>query len=1616
MADELTTQLKATFDGTEASQGLAKLGTDAEKVSRKVKDAGDGANTGLKRIKDGADAAAMGMTAAEKRMSASMQNIAASLAAGGDAAKRFEAQLTLRGMDVSKFQPMLQGLRELQAEQEKAVESSKKLSEQSRQMAASIGALAAGFVSGAFMSKFISETINAEQEQAQLAAVLKSTGEAAGWSQQKLNDMADAMSKSTTFSAGDINQAQTRMLSYSNVVGEQFPRAMQAAADMSARMGMSITQAAEQIGKALDVPSEGLTALTKQGFRFTEQQKLLVEQLEATGQAGKAQAIILEAVESSYGGAAEAARNTLGGSLKALQNQFNDLMTGDQGSANGLRQGIEDLTNTMASESTKAGFQTVLKGITAIINTALTGISVLGRLATAISDSAKATDHQNQSRSFDYNRQQYNLMQELLKADPGNKNYETQAANYYKAMRDAHNAMQGITAGMSGASIPVVEPEKVEASTKAINNQTVALGKSSEWIKAYGTQAEKLNLELGEWKKKLGDAFTPEMEQAIRASYAAKSQGAKDAAAAAKQEAQQYRDLMSAINAKIATARMEAEGGRKLTESQQLEIKLAEELKTGKLKLNSADEANYRARIAILAAQERSIAATKREVEAYREQVANQEAIAADLVAQSKAREAGRQALDAYYNEVNDGTRSLQLEASLIGKSNVERATAIGQYQALIKYEKELQRIRDNTGYDEGQREEARAEALATYTKDLANAANKAVLDEWNNTVNQVESIFVTGFADMMNNGKSGWDSFCKSLKTSFFTLVAKEIYAMFAKPFVVQLVGSFLGIAGGGAGGAAMQAASGAGGLMNIASNLSSIWGFLTGGLNAAGAAGKWLATSNLTGLGGEAVQQMLGEFGAGMMNTASWSAASTAAQAGGAQLAGVIAGSLMNGFAGYGLSKFISGGYSAGGWVNTVAGIASMIPGIGPIAGLIGGVFNRAFGRKLKDSGIEGEFGGETGFEGRQFEFYKGGWFRSDKTKYKPLEEKTRKGFADTFTGYKDSIEAMGESLGLGADLLDGFTYKVKISLKGLSEEDAAKKIQEEFDKLGNAMAGVILTSDEYAKEEETRLQTLTRLSTSLQTVNEWLKVTGDQLFTVGLAGADMASKLIDAFGGQDQFSSVTSSYYDKYFTDAQKIDNVMKQMSSAMKELGFDAVPASRQAMMDLINAQDLTTEEGRKTYAALMGVANILDTVYSSAEQFKALEKDLDIQLLRATGREDEAVQLEREKRLRELEAYGDDVSKSIVEKQKAVWAAQDKEAQKQASLAATGLTVDSMVDGFIQQINEGRGAQAGEWLADQIAVGFEQAIYGQAIGIIMNSIIDGVITPVVTAAMTGSTISAAVSGAAIETMVKNATAAAEALSLLLNDPAFKEAMAKVLGVVKDLGNSIGSTIPKMSTYRQATTNVANGYGSATDAANSAAEAAKKLADQWKSTIDSMGNEMKRLRGELLGETEDGGMAYFESLFAIKTAQARAGDQDAANELPSIIQALEGLAKGTAGTKAEVLLMQSAWLDSIKVTRDYLANKYGVDIGNEQSAVSGATTAAAVIKGGANTAVLGALQTSSDNPAVLAELKALRLEVELLRKDQRAISDVETPALQNIDRSTNRLKMLKEMEDM
>jgi len=236
----------------------------------------------------------------------------------------------------------------------KEIESSAKRAGAAWKQATSLMRVAfAGFHVASGLGAFVQNTIRAQNEQAQLAAVLNSTGRAASMNVGELNKMAAAMSKATTFSTEDITQAQTTLLAFTGVAGKEFPRAMQAAADMAARTGMTFKSAAELIGRALDIPSQGLTSLTRQGFRFTDEQKKLTEHLEATGRKAEAQGIIFQALEESYGGAAVAARDTLGGALAALRNTVSALLTDESGSLGALRSVVEGLNDALGSDAAR---------------------------------------------------------------------------------------------------------------------------------------------------------------------------------------------------------------------------------------------------------------------------------------------------------------------------------------------------------------------------------------------------------------------------------------------------------------------------------------------------------------------------------------------------------------------------------------------------------------------------------------------------------------------------------------------------------------------------------------------------------------------------------------------------------------------------------------------------------------------------------------------------------------------------------------------------------------------------------------------------------------------------------------------------------------------------------------------------------------------------------------------------------------------------------------------------------------------------------------------------------------------------------------------------------------
>lgn len=264
---------------------------------------------------------------------------------------------------VARIGNFIEPMRQAESQSQRSVTAIERHADNASSSIKGMAASALGLLSvGAIFGKFAQNTRDAEQEQTQLAAVLRATGQAAGYTQDQLNDMTSAMKGAPMVSGGDINQAQIALLAFTNIAGKEFPRALQTAIDMSVRTGSSLTSAAETIGRALDVPSQGLSALSKQGFRFTEDQKALVEQLEKTGRAAEAQGIILAALESTYGGAAEAARGTFDGALTSLNNTIDDVLTGE-GSLELATNLMNNLTDALADPAAAQAINVLTGGV-----------------------------------------------------------------------------------------------------------------------------------------------------------------------------------------------------------------------------------------------------------------------------------------------------------------------------------------------------------------------------------------------------------------------------------------------------------------------------------------------------------------------------------------------------------------------------------------------------------------------------------------------------------------------------------------------------------------------------------------------------------------------------------------------------------------------------------------------------------------------------------------------------------------------------------------------------------------------------------------------------------------------------------------------------------------------------------------------------------------------------------------------------------------------------------------------------------------------------------------------------------------------------------------------------
>lgn len=167
-----------------------------------------------------------------------------------------------------------------------------------------------------------------EKINTQTASAIRSTGGAANVTASEVENLAGSIENMTATEAESIQQGANMLLTFKNIRNEAgagndiFNQSVLALNDMSVAMGQEPRTAAIQLGKALNDPVAGISALSRVGITFTEDQKNLIKSMVEAGDVASAQKVILAELNSQFGGSAESYANTFAGSIDLMSHAW----------------------------------------------------------------------------------------------------------------------------------------------------------------------------------------------------------------------------------------------------------------------------------------------------------------------------------------------------------------------------------------------------------------------------------------------------------------------------------------------------------------------------------------------------------------------------------------------------------------------------------------------------------------------------------------------------------------------------------------------------------------------------------------------------------------------------------------------------------------------------------------------------------------------------------------------------------------------------------------------------------------------------------------------------------------------------------------------------------------------------------------------------------------------------------------------------------------------------------------------------------------------------------------------------------------------------------------------
>jgi phenylpyruvate tautomerase PptA (4-oxalocrotonate tautomerase family) len=226
----------------------------------------------------------------------------------------------------------------------------------------SIGFRAAGVAAAAFGTAVAASIASGVKSYAELErkilrteSIIKATGNAAQLSSKQLVDLANRLDLATLNDRDAILDAINAMQTFRAVSGDVFTRSIELAVDLAEVLGTDLRSQVVQLGKALEDPITGLTALRRVGVSFTESQKEQIKTLVASGEALKAQGIILDTISKQVGGAAEGAAGGLSGKVDTLSfrwREFKESLASSEAVISSIGGALDSLAATLEKLAT----------------------------------------------------------------------------------------------------------------------------------------------------------------------------------------------------------------------------------------------------------------------------------------------------------------------------------------------------------------------------------------------------------------------------------------------------------------------------------------------------------------------------------------------------------------------------------------------------------------------------------------------------------------------------------------------------------------------------------------------------------------------------------------------------------------------------------------------------------------------------------------------------------------------------------------------------------------------------------------------------------------------------------------------------------------------------------------------------------------------------------------------------------------------------------------------------------------------------------------------------------------------------------------------------------------